>query len=112
MSKACCAVLVFVLLALVYLYMIAILVFVLPIDISCDNNSVIPPDPAINLSMESWIYGGLISGVVVFSFTCVSSRSKSDSECMMVIVVLLYILYNIFTFIWSIIGLVIFNDFY
>ena len=62
--------------------------------------------------MESWIYGGMIAGVVVTAFSCASSRSSSSSDCMMVVVAILYILYNFFTFIWSIIGIVIYDDYY
>ena len=112
MNKGCIAALVFCFLSLVFLYQIAVLVFVLPIDATCDYNSTIPNDPAINLSMEDWIYGGMIAGIVIVAITCGTSRTSSNSDCWMYFVGIVYILYNMFTFIWSIIGLIMYNDYY
>ena len=54
----------------------------------------------------------MIAGIVIFSLTCASSRSSSNSDGLAGFLALLYILYNLFTFIWSIIGIVLYNDYY
>lgn len=52
MSKGCLAALLFVFLALVFLYQLAVPIFVIPINGQCYYNDIIPPNASINLSMD------------------------------------------------------------
>ena len=112
MSKGCLAALVLVLLSLIFLYQVIIMALVLPINIECPFNGTIPPRPAVNLSMDEWIQGGQIASCIVFGFMCFSGKRSSSNDCLVVFNILLYLLYNVFSFIWSLIGLAIYNDYY
>ena len=100
------------LIGLTYLLQIIVAVIVLPVMIDCSSNSYIPAHPVVNMSMQSWITGNMVAGLIITLFMCVSSRSRTENKCIIALIVFLYIAYNIFTFIWSIIGIVMYNDYY
>lgn len=111
MSEGCCAVILFLFLFLLYLLHTIVSVFVVPIEIDCSYNNNIPVDAAVNISMEDWIYGGMWAGIIMFVSLGSGCKGK-DSDCSMVLAVILYFLYNIFVFIWSIIGLTMYSNYY
>ena len=111
MSGECCTALVFILLILTYLLQTVVAVFVLPINIECSYDSLIPDSASIGLSMQDWILGGMVGGIAMFATMGASFKGKT-SDCAMVLVVLMYILYNIFVFVWSIIGITLYYDYY
>ena len=79
MSKGCLAALVFILLTLAFLYHVAVMTVVLPINVECSHNTDIPEDPAVNLSMDDWITGGLVSGCIVIGFMCLGGRQADKN---------------------------------
>ena len=111
MSGECCTALVFILMTLTYLLQTIVAVFVLPIKIECSYDSLIPDSASIGLSMQDWISGGMVAGIAMFAAMGASFKGKT-SDCVMVLVALMYILYNIFVFIWSIIGITLYNEYY
>ena len=112
MSKGCLVALFCILLALIFLYQIVIMALVLPINVECSSDEIIPPQPAVNLSMDDWVMGGLIASCIVFGFLCFSGKNSATNDCLVVFNMFLYILYNFFSFIWSLIGMSIYNNFY
>ena len=92
---------------LLYLYEIIISVLVIPINVNCPANSTIPENAGIRLSMESWIEGSMIAGIIMF----VSMGACYKDEAIF-FTIAIFVLYNVFSLIWSIIGMTIFNDFY
>jgi uncharacterized membrane protein len=112
MDGGCCAILIFILLGLAYLYQAIIVVFVVPINGVCDWNSTLPPDPPVDLTMESWIYGGMSAGVIMFAMFSACSRRTTNSDCAVGSLALLFIVYHIFMVVWSIIGLKLYANFY
>jgi hypothetical protein len=112
MSKGCLAALLFVFLALVFLYQLAVPIFVIPINGQCYYNDIIPPNASINLSMDQWSTGGMWAGIIVFAVLFVSGRAKAESDWAMLSLCGLFLLYQIFDLIWNIIGVVIYQNFY
>lgn len=112
MGKQCCAGLLFIFFALLFLMQLVVAIFVVPINGQCDSNSVIPEDAPINLSMDDWIYGNMGTAILIFAIFCSGSRSNSDSDCAMAVLALIFILYNLFVFAWSIMGLVLYSHYY
>jgi len=89
-----------------------LVIFILPIKAQCEFNNVIPPDAVINLSMQDWIYGGMgcAAGIVAVMGSC--ARSKSNNDCLLVMLALAIFLYFLFVFGWSIVGLLIYINYY
>ena len=52
------------------------------------------------------------AGIVIFSLSCGGAKSQSDNDCKMACIVLIDILYILFIMVWSIIGLIMYNDYY
>jgi len=111
MSGGCCAALVFIFLALLYLLQLVVAVFVLPINIDCSFDTLVPDSAPVNLSMQDWIMGGMFSGILMLALFISGSRGK-ESDCAIILLLLFYFLYNLFVFIWCIIGLIIYNNYY
>ncbi len=97
-------------LVLWYLFQLVIAIFVVPIGGQCDENSIIPDDSYINLSMSTWIYVNL--GTAIFSIFVFGGFSKLDEDCTVKSQIIITTLYYLFIFAWSIIGLVIYSDYY
>lgn len=112
MGNGCKAVLLFVFLALLFLYQLIIPLFIVPINGQCNYNDVIPPDPKVNLSMDSWSTGGMWAAIVIFVLFFSSGKMKTESDCGIFCLAILFILYQLFDLVWNIIGLIIYSDFY
>lgn len=112
MSKACLASLLFVFLALVFLYQLAVPIFVVPINGQCYYNDIVPPNASIHLSIDQWSMGGMWAGIIAFAIFFASGRAKAESDWAMLCLCGLFLLYQIFDLIWNIIGIVIYQDFY
>ena len=96
MSKGCIAASLFIVFALLFVFELVVVVFVVPINAQCDFNSWTDPEVKVALTMEQWIYGGMGAGIVMFALFCGSSRTKSDSDCWMGFLTLVFALYHIF----------------
>jgi hypothetical protein len=66
----------------------------------------------VDLTMESWIYGGMSAGVIMFAMFSACSRRTTNSDCAVGSLALLFIVYHIFMVVWSIIGLKLYANFY
>ena len=62
--------------------------------------------------MGEWISYGMIIGICFFGLLGGCAKSKSNSDCMIVLLVAIVVLYVLYIFVWSIIGLVIYEDYY
>ena len=97
----------------VNIFQIILEVIVIPFQTYCEYNIKIPDNPAINMSMHCWIQVGLFMGVILFLITCLYAKyAISINDFKTALLVLIYFIYNLFNFIWSILGIIIYNDYY
>lgn len=108
-----CTKLIVVFTILSFLLHIIVAVIVLPSVIDCSSNSQIPADhPTIWMSMQSWITGNMVASIIIVVIMCVSSRIRTTNKCVVWLIIFLYIAYNLFTFLWSLNGIQLYDDYY
>jgi len=89
-----------------------IAVIAVPVTVSCQFNSDIPADAVIELSMNEWIVGGMLAGIIMFAMLSGCAKNNSSGDCAMGFVGGLLILYVLFILVWSCIGLTIYYGYY
>jgi hypothetical protein len=112
MTKDCWLILFIVISGLTLLVYLVIAIFLTPIKAQCDYNETIPDDAPINLSMSEWQGYGMIFALSCFGLLTASGKLKTNSDCVIAVLAGFIILYVIFIFVWSIIGLVIYEHYY
>lgn len=112
MTKDCWIIFFLILSTLSLLAYLIIDVFVVPINVKCDYNDLIPDDAPIDLSMAEWQGYGMIFGLAFFGLVSGCAKNKTNSDCLIAVFVGIIILYVLFIFVWSIIGLVIYEHYY
>ena len=112
MGKDCCLGLFLVFLVLGFLEYLVVAIFLVPIKGQCDKNSTIDNGATIAISMNDWIYGGMGMAITVFIMIVSTARSKTQNDCAIGLLVVFLILYHLFMLGWSIVGFIIFEDYY
>lgn len=95
-----------------FIFYLIIAIFLVPINVECDFNDTIPDDAAIDLSMNEWMSYAMICGLAFFGMLTGCAKNKTNSDCSIATLIVIIVLYVLFIFVWSIIGLVIYEDYY
>jgi hypothetical protein len=103
------SIIIFIILA--FLGYLALSIFIVPINATCEYISSVPPDSPVDLSLNDWIYANMITGIVFFSLLVSLSKEKNpDSACVMGFFFVFTSLYCLFEVVWAVIGFLIFDQ--
>lgn len=112
MNSKCCAAVIFTFFTLLYLYQAILAIFIVPIySDDCNYNDFIPKDSPVQLSMNDYIYGSMVSSIIMMVLLAASGKYNSNSDCAHAFIGIVYLIYNLFIWAWSIVGITVYYNY-